>query len=345
MAYKAERFTLMLQRNRSKSKVVASVIVSLVLIGLSLAIAINRQFISDMITVWQFKPGSGIVELADRSGMNDYGKFIYLASKPELDLPTDFNTACDRIENTTSILGCYSNHRIYLYDVTDPQLDGIREVTAAHETLHAIYLRLSSAEKEEVGLLLEAEFKKLETDDSFQTLMEFYDRTEPGQRDNELHSIIGTEVNDISPELETYYSKYFSDRKKVVALDDKYSSVFEDLSNKAENLVLRLNELAAIISKNTENYNSNARTLNSDILAFNNKTDTGLFTSEYAFYLERSKLVARVSELDDLRTSLEKDTSEYDTKLAEYNSISSQSKKLYDSIDSTLISAPAVELE
>jgi len=333
---------LMLQTNHNKSRILASIFVSIVFGGLSLIIALNRQYISDQITVWQFKPSSEIVGLADRSGMNDYGKFIYFASKPELNLSADFNVACDRIENTTSILGCFSDRKIYLYNVTDPQLDGIREVTATHETLHAAYLRLSATEKDRVNILLENEYAKLENNKDFKSLMEFYDRTEPGQRDNELHSIIGTEVLNVGSELESYYFKYFTDRAKVVALDDKYSSVFNDLSTRASDIATRLNALGITISSNTEKYNSDARTLNGDILSFNKRADNGSFSSQRSFDLERSSLTSRVSALDNLRASLTSNITEYEAKLTEYNSISSQTKKLYDSIDSTLVSAPSV---
>lgn len=342
MAYRAERFILMLQTNHKKTRILASIFVTIIFGGFSLVIALNRQYISDQITVWQFQPTSEITGLVDRAGMNDSGKFIYLASKPELNSPTDFNVACDRIENTTSILGCFSDRKIYLYNVTDPQLDGIREVTAVHETLHAVYLRLSATEKDRVNVLLENEYAKLENNEDFKSLMEFYDRTEPGQRDNELHSIIGTEVSNIGHELESYYSKYFTDRSKVVALDDKYSSVFNDLSTRASDLATRLNALGITISSNTEKYNSDARMLNSDISSFNIRADNGSFSSQHSFDLERSALTSRVSALEKLRTTLTTDISEYEAKLSEYNSISSQTKKLYDSIDSTLVSAPSV---
>ena len=102
----------MLQKNHSnKFGVIASVIVSLLFIAVALLLIYNRQFIIDQITVWQFQASSDIISLSDRAGMNDNGKFIYLASKPKLYTPEmqkDFNKACDRIESTTAILGCYS---------------------------------------------------------------------------------------------------------------------------------------------------------------------------------------------------------------------------------------------
>jgi len=328
-----------------KLKIIISALICSIVICFAVLIFVYRQFVVDQLTIWQFKPATGVVALVERAGMNDYGKFLYLASEPQLDQASEFNTACDRIENTTSILGCYSNYKIYLYNVTDAQLDGIREVTAAHETLHVAYLRLSDNERTNVNKLLEAEYVKLENDSNFKSLMEFYDRTEPGQRDNELHSVIGTEISDISPELELYYKKYFSDRQKVVSLDEQYSSVFEDLTAKATELATQLNSLAKTITSDIEKYNSDASTLNSDIVLFNQRADAGTFNSMSQFYSERSVLAARITTLNTLRDSVVANKSSYNSLLIEYNSISSQSKKLYDSIDSTLVSLPAVDLQ
>jgi hypothetical protein len=305
-------------------------------------IVINKQYIIDQITVWQYKPTSEITGLVDRAGMGSYGKFLYLASQPSLEATQNFNNMCDRVENITSILGCYKNYQIYIYDVTDKQLDGIREVTAAHETLHAAYVRMSESEQKEVDILLEAEYKKLETNKDFSERMAFYARTEPGQRDNELHSVIGTEVAVISPALEAHYEKYFSNRQKVVELDVEYSSVFQKLEDRSKELVGQLNALASSISDRSTQYNSDAQTLYSDIISFNNRANNWGFSSQAQFAFERSILSARVTELDATRISINEDITSYDSILLEYNSIASQSKKLYNSINSTLAPAPSV---
>ncbi len=77
-----------------------------------------------------------------------------------------------------AILGCYVTQRIYIYDVKDAKLDGIREVTAAHEMLHAAYERMSSSEQTKVNALLEVEYEKLRNDKDLAERMAFYARTE-----------------------------------------------------------------------------------------------------------------------------------------------------------------------
>lgn len=326
----------------NRTKLIVSLVISSIFVTAAVLLVVNKQYVIDQITVWQYEPTAEINALVDRAGMDDYGKFLYLASQPSLEGTQAFNSMCDRVENITSILGCFSNYRIYIYDVADEQLDGIREVTAAHETLHAAYVRMGESEQEKVNILLDAEYSKLETNKEFSERMAFYARTEPGQRANELHSVIGTEVADISPELEEHYSKYFSDRQKVVALDAKYSSVFQKLEDRAKELADQLNALASIISDGSVQYNSSALTLNNDIISFNKRAELGQFASQAQFSQERAVLARRVEELNAFRTSINDNIASYDLLLIEYNANASESKKLYNSINSTLAPVPSV---
>ncbi|NTW62478.1 hypothetical protein HGB25_03695 [Candidatus Saccharibacteria bacterium] len=332
----------MYQKNKSKLGTILSLALCALLISLAVLFVLNRQYIVDQITVWQFKPSTEVVSLVDRAGMNDEGKFLYLASQPKLDATSDFNKECDRVEKTTSILGCYNNLKIYIYNVTDPQVDGVREVTAAHETLHAVYLRMNQSDKTKVDKLLESEYKKLSVNKDFADLIAFYDRTEPGQRYNELHSIVGTEVASISPELESHYKAYFSDRQKVVALSVKYISVFKANKARADDLFAQYNTLGTSISAKTSQYNSDVQTLNGDIASFNARAANGSFDSTAQFNRERNALINRSSTLEAVRASLADDIARYKQIYSDYNQIATESKKLYSLLDSTLAPSPSL---
>lgn len=332
----------MFRQKRNKTSTIVSAVISIILIVCSILIVVFKQYVFDQITVWQFHPSSAISTIASRDGMSGYGKFLFYASKPELDSTQSFNTVCGRTETTMSILGCYSNNRIYVYDVTDLQLDGIREVTAAHETLHAAYARMGSDEKKTVNALLEAEYKKLANNKDFSDLIAFYARSEPGDRDNELHSVIGTEVANLDPALEKHYSQYFSNRQDVVSLYLKYNDVFQSLANQADSLSTQLTALSTSVTDTSAKYNVDVKTLNADITAFNTRAENDDFTSQSQFNSERAALSTRVDNLDSTRISINNDITKYNSMLAEYNSIATQSKKLYNSIDSTLAPAPSV---
>ena len=114
---------------------------------------------------------------------------------------------------------------IALFDVTDPRLDGIEEVVASHEMLHAAWDRMSQGEKDRLTPLLDAAYAEQANNKDLVERMAFYARTEPGEETNELHSILGTEVAHLSPALEKYYSQYFSNRQALVALHVKSNAV------------------------------------------------------------------------------------------------------------------------
>ncbi len=84
-------------------------------------------------------------------------------------------------------------------------------VTAAHEMLHAAYAELAPGQRRRVDQLLDQAFEASADQRLRDTLAEYAD-AEPGQRHNELHSILPTEVAELSPPLERYYQRYFEDR-------------------------------------------------------------------------------------------------------------------------------------
>lgn len=321
---------------------VASLVVTFISVALTLFLVVNRQAVIDQVTVWQYQPSAEIAAFAERSGMNDRGRFIFYASQPNLEGTQAFNAKCSRIEQSTAVLGCYDGRNIFVYDVPNEKLDGIREVTSAHEMLHAAYLRLNEEQKQKVDALVEAEYKTLQNDAKFAERMAFYARTEPGERDNELHSIIGTEVTAISPELEKHYANYFTDRTKVVALHAQYASVFASLQARGDELSAQLTALADSIEASVSRYNSDVQRLNNDIADFNARANSGSFGSQEEFEKERSALIARANELDRLRRSVNDMQAQYEALRIELEAIASQSDALNRSIDSSLAPAPSL---
>lgn len=309
---------------------------------LSVAIWANRQYLVDSISFWQYQPSTSITSLTERVGFTDTGKFIFYATQPVLDGNRTFNAKCDRKEQSSAILGCYVGDNIYLFDVKDARLDGIKEVTAAHEALHAVYARLLPSEKMRVDKLIEAEYSKLQSNADLSERMAFYARTEPGERDNELHSIIGTEVASVSPELEAHYAKYLKDRKKIVAYYDAYHKAFTSLEKQKDALSEQLDALTSKINAASSSYNAAAKQIEADIQTFNQRAKAGDFTSQAQFNRERAALVARVDSVTAQRDSVNALVKQYNELKDQYNDIVTQSNELYQSIDSNLAPAPQV---
>lgn len=318
-----------------------SLAVSIALFLGAIWIVLNQQYIVDRISVLQYSPSAEIVELTNTVDYTDEGRFYFYAAQPIIDGTTLFNKMCERQEKESAILGCYVNNLIYIFDVKNEKLAGVETVTAAHEMLHVAYRRLPASEKERVDELLAQEHAKLNSPD-LKGRMEYYERTEPGEKFNELHSIIATEFSDISPELEKYYGRFFNDRQKIVALHDSYNSQFKELSNKQQSLSKELDTLAAEIKQLSEQYNVSVDELNGNISRFNDRAASGYFVSEAEFNTSRGQLQEKSDQLAALRNEVDGKVAQYEAKRVEYNTIVGETNKLQESLDSSLAPPPSL---
>ena len=241
---------------------------SAVLFALAGLIFFNRQYVIDEARLFRYTPSAEVKSIAEMTTMKDEGKRYFYASHPEINDRQAFNSNCSDHGEETIILGCYKALNIYIFDVTDPRLPGVKEVTAAHEMLHAAYDRLSDDERQRIDKLVKAEVDRI-ADPRLADLVKVYNKTEPGELLNEMHSIVGTEVGDISPDLEQYYSRYFSDRAKVVNLSEGYEKVFSDLKSQQDDLSAQLDKLNAEIKRRSQALNADIEQLNRVITAFN----------------------------------------------------------------------------
>lgn len=337
----------MVQRVTSPSRsarksITGRLVFSLLVLALAAAILLYRQQIIDQLSFRSYKPSTEVSAITERAGLTDTGTYYFYASQPQVQDRTAFNQSCTTMKGeTTVVLGCYVSQRIFLFDVTDAKLDGIKEVTAAHEMLHAAYDRLSTGERTRVDALLEQEASKI-TDPEFVGLMKAYEQSEPGERLNELHSIIGTQVASISPELETYYSQYFKDRASLVGLYSKYQAVFAGIQTQQQQLVSEMDALVNQINTATDDYNTGVNSLNNDIKAFNRRAESGGFSSQAQFNEERAVLTARQKTLADNRTLIDGYIATYNTKKQQLATINSQAEALNRSINSNLTPLPNI---
>ena len=322
---------------------------SLLLVAINLCIIVcvvvaailNRQYIIDKYNAWEFKPSPEIAQIANDVGLNENGRFYYFASRPELDFAKEFNGECRSREQGNAILGCYKNQRIYIYNVNDERLNGLKEVTAAHEMLHAAYERLPESDKKAVNTLLEKEYRK-NSDAEFSKRMDYYKRNQPGEEYNELHSIIGTEFADISPQLEDYYKRYFNNRSQVVALHSKYSDKFKELKRGSASLRKELENLSININNASLKYNKDISNLNSEINNFNSRAKNGDFSSQEDFLNERRYLIKSTRKLEQDRANINRYIGQYESKRIEYNKLVDESNSMYKAMDSTLAPAPSI---
>lgn len=220
----------LLNKNRSKQTrfFASSVIIAFWAATLALAL-LNRQNLIDWWRLRDYQPPVVVATLASQDTMTDFGRKVFYVNKPELTSKAEFGSVCptDGGEHTI-VLGCYHGGQsgIWLLDVSDPRLDGVEQVTAAHEMLHGAYERLSSNERRRVDGLLRDYYRHGLHDKRILTTIEAYKKSEPEDVVNEMHSIFGTEIAKLPAELEAYYQRYFTDRSKVVAFAAQYQNEF-----------------------------------------------------------------------------------------------------------------------
>lgn len=303
----------------------------------------NRQYVLDQLAFSKYQPSSAIASLANRSGMSTEGRFYFYVSDPKVNGSKEFNSLCPRAEQKSAILGCYNpDMKIYIFDVSNAQLDGIKEVTASHEMLHAAWDRLSDAKKSEVGVSLESEYKK-QNNPELNARMEYYARAEPLERINELHSIIATEFASISPELEAYYKQYFSNRQAVVVLHQGYEKVFKDLEVASQNLLSEVKQLKDEVDGRLGTYNANRSALGQKgdalqsqyaSLDRSSSGEVNAYNSQVNSYNSQLRLLN--FEHDQIVSIID----QYNAKVIEYNNVVTNQQNLQKSIDSSEAPAP-----
>lgn len=298
-------------------------------------LVLNRQLVLDHIKVWQYQPSQDIATLAQRATMTDKAKFSFYLAQPRLENATQFNQDCRRVEQASPIVGCYAHAKetIHIYNVQNAELDGIKEVTAAHEMLHVAWSRYSAEQRRRLGELLEAAYTKVKTK-KLEERMAYYERAQPGTRANELHSILGTEFADLGSELEAHYAEYFSNRAALLKLHAQYNQKFTNAEAEADALAASLARRKREIEQLTTSYSARVSAYNQDVAAFNQQATTGGFQTQAEFQAERTRLSQRGLALRREQQTIQGKVDAYNTDVEKLNALGRKIDQLNQSLDS-----------
>lgn len=230
----------------------------------------HHQDIIDWWRLSNYQPSARVVQIADQTSMTPRARNVFYISDPQIEDREAFNTHCKTTAEHGKVLGCYAMQQIFLFNVSDARLSGVVEVTAAHETLHAVYERLDASTKEKVDMWVRNQAEAFKNDKKLQDLLAIYSKTEPDQLDNELHSILATEYGTLSPELEAHYKNYFTDRSKVVAYQKAYNAEFDASKARIGAHQARLASLKRQIDANTSELEHQSNELTSESARMDN---------------------------------------------------------------------------
>lgn len=224
-----------------KTKPIGSIITLLLSCGLIGLVYWQRFWIQDQIRLWHYQPPAAVIQLADETKMSSATRRTFYANHPLLEDKEAFAADCKTTEQTI-VLGCYVSRKgIFLYTVSDSRLDGVEQVTAAHEVLHAEYERLSPSKRKQIDQLTSQAYNSV-TDSRIRDTIQAY-KDNGADVANELHSILGTEVRNLPPALEAYYAKYFSNRGAVVDSSEKYQAEFTKRQQEVDQADAKLKQM------------------------------------------------------------------------------------------------------
>lgn len=306
-----------------------------VLVATGSVVWLNKDYIQDWLVLRGYDAPGPVAQLATDTGMSQYGERLFYVNKPELNDKVTLNENCKDLADEVAVLGCFVGDRqgIFIYDITDPRLAGIEQVTAAHEMLHQAYKRLSGSERERVDLLLENFYNNTEISQSIRDKIDTYKKTEPNDIPNEMHSIFGTEIKELSPQLEEYYKQYFSDRQKVItyweasqAEFEKYRQQIEDYDNRLSELRPQIESMEAELTVRASELKKAKADMEADLAAGR--------ISEYNAQV--APYNALVKAYNQLLASTNQRIEEYNQLVKERNAVSVQVKELNKALDSSL---------
>jgi len=306
-----------------------SLITLVMVVGLGYFTLNNQQQIQDWWFLRSYQAPAEISALADSAGLSDQGRDYFYVSSPEINDKQTFNDNCPFKERTI-VLGCYDGQKIYILDINEPTLEGVETVTAAHEMLHAAYSRLSDDERTRVDELVNRQFKQTKNQRILDLIAE-YDTSDQALINNELHSILPTELEELIPELQAYYDDLFDDRLKVVTAAQRYEKVFVELEDQLAQLQAEVDGYKSQIAS----YESQLADYQAQITEGRSKLDR---LNESGAIEEYNNLVPVFNELvrryNRLITDLEVVVAEHNRTVQKINDTALEHNELVNTIDS-----------
>ena len=295
-------------------------------------IILQQTWIFDWYKGLSYAPSAEVAQIEDDLELTTTGRRIFAATHPVVEGSSEFNEHCKSHDAEVSLLGCYTDGQIYIYEVTLEELGSAKTVTAAHELLHANWERMGTREREEVsGWLQQLYDDKREW---FDEELEIY--AEENYLE-EIYARAGTKLADLPGELETHYAKIFQNRAQIVRFYDEYEAPFLTLQTELADLAQTIKTTNAEIDAERTTYQRSLKQLEAKIERFNDCADTtGCFASEAEFSRQRKALLAERSQLEATREKLNEKILQNNHRVEEYRTRQEDLGKLNDAMNSNI---------
>ena len=305
-----------------------SLIVLLFLFVALVTVYSNAQSIGDWFRAYGYQPTSVVSGLASDDTFTPLARHLYYINRPAILAKDQFTTRCAQKQEQTIVLGCYHGYErgIYLLQIAaDSRLQGVEQVTAAHETLHAAYDRLSASERKQVDGWLTDYYEHGLTDERIKATIAAYKISEPDAVPNEMHSVFGTEVGSLPVPLERYYQRYFTHRQTIVDYATGYQAEFTKRQHQVAADDARLAALKKIIVANQEKLAVEAARLNAQAQQMNQLKSSG---QTAAYNAQVNSFNASVNDYNDLVRATRAEIAEYNRLVEERNALAAEQQEL-----------------
>lgn len=300
------------------------------LVGVLVAMVINRQWLYDFWRGTSYEATGEMSAIEASLQLTERGEFLFKASWPKLSLAEEFNAKCRTKETKMAVLGCYAGGDIYIYNINVAELEGIRELTTAHELLHAVWARMSEAEQGDLAVVLEQVY-----DDSKEILKDELAVYDASERQEELFVRAGTELKNLPAGLEKIYGEIFADRDVIVDFYNNYIGVFREIEQEMAEILAEMEEVQAEIEMKSVEYKRRAEQLSADVVNFNSCVEVAkCFKDEEDFDMQRARLIAEQDSLGELYSSIDELVDRYNVLVEQYNADVTRTEKLNRAINS-----------
>lgn len=285
-----------------------------------LVVIIAYQPIIDQLTISSANPV--MVSLAQKAGMSRKGELLFLRANPQLDTDSQMVADCPELAkalNSNGFIeqGCYDPQANKIFIRKMPaDLSNLEVVTAAYEMLHIVYINLSNTDSASaLNQSIEKNFTNIDAVE-LNTQVASFEKTEPGMRDLELFSLLGTEYSNITSDLSSYYKPYFTNILVNVAFNNQITNTFKDYEAKLNQLQSTINSYNAQADANMKAANTAygysvgwARMGN----AYQNNYNYNIYVTD--FNKAKAAIVAANNAVDQYNSLL----GAYNTLVTEYN--------------------------
>lgn len=283
-------------KNKLSSLIKTSVVILIVLFTFS-----SIPPVSDAISLsaGELTSSENIKDVANNSGFSNKGKVYFYKSNPELVNADKLHTVCPTAEEDSIEYGCYipQDNKLYILDIPDEAYKSIIYVSAAHETLHAVWSNTESAERDKISSKIKEFYNASDNIESnkLRETIKLYGSLDNDSLIDELHSFVGSTVPSpsINTDLEFYYSTYFDNRNTAVQANVTFNSNLDkkiaELKESKNRLETEYSQLGAFKIKyldgletainrsayygDTYSYNRNVDAYNNNRNNYNNRVD------------------------------------------------------------------------